>query len=159
LSWNFLASSSSDRGLPGPPRLTSTRASSSSPVAGGHAQDGGEGVRERRAAALVLDAAHQGGQGEAAGVTGGGVGEVLVGHAEAAAEQRRGDRVGAAERRVVPGGRPCLGLGWLAIVRRTGLATPSSIAVTSAGGEPLGAQPQGVWGAQSRFMLRRGTRE
>jgi hypothetical protein len=35
--------------------------------AGGHAQDGGEGVRERRAAALVLDAAHQGGQGEAAG--------------------------------------------------------------------------------------------
>jgi hypothetical protein len=85
--------------------LTSTRASSSSPVAGGHAQDGGEGVRERRAAALVLDAAHQGGQGEGAGVTGGGVGEVLVGHAEAAAEQRRGDRVGAAERRVVPGGR------------------------------------------------------
>jgi hypothetical protein len=47
-------------------------------------------VRERRAAALVLDAAHQGGQGEAAGVTGGGVGEVLVGHAEAAAEQRLG---------------------------------------------------------------------
>ena len=31
-SWNLLASSSSDRGLPGPPRLTSTRASSSSPV-------------------------------------------------------------------------------------------------------------------------------
>jgi hypothetical protein len=46
--------------------------------AGGHTQDGGEGVRERRAAALVLDAAHQGSQGEAAGVTGSGVGEVLV---------------------------------------------------------------------------------
>src|SRR6266568_849838 len=81
----------------------------------------GEGVRERRAAALVLDAAHQGGQGEAAGVTGGGVGEVLVGHAEAAAEQRRGDRVGGAERRVVPGGRPCLGLGWLSDRAQDGL--------------------------------------
>jgi hypothetical protein len=135
LSWNFLASSSSDRGLPGPPRLTSTRASSSSPVAGGHAQDGGEGVRERRAAALVLDAAHQGGQGEAAGVTGGGVGEVLVGHAEAAAEQRRGDRVGAAERRVVPGGRPCLGLGWLGDRAQDGLGDAQLDRCDVGGGE------------------------
>ena len=121
MSWNFLTSSSSDRGLPGPPRVDLDAGLEFLARAGGHAQDGGEGVGERRAAALVLDAAHQGGQGEAAGVTGGGVGEVLVGHAEAAAEQRRGDRVGAAERRVVPGGRPCLGLGWLGDRAQDGL--------------------------------------
>src|SRR5207302_5406092 len=104
--------------------------------AGGHAQDGGEGVRERRAAALVLDAAHQGGQGDAAGVTGG-VGEVLVGHAEAAAEQRRGDRVGAAERRVVPGGRPCLGLGWLGDRAQDRLGDAQLDRCDVGGGEPL----------------------
>ena len=79
----------------------------------------------------------------AAGVTGGGVGEVLVGHAEAAAEQRRGDRVGAAERRVVPGGRPCLGLGWLGDRAQDGLGDAQLDRCDVGGGEPLGAQPQG----------------
>jgi hypothetical protein len=66
-----------------------------------------------------------------------------VGHAEAAAEQRRGDRVGAAERRVVPGGRPCLGLGWLGDRAQDGLGDAQLDRCDVGGGEPLGAQPQG----------------
>jgi hypothetical protein len=108
LSWNLLASSSSDRGIAGAAAVDLDAGLEFLARAGGHAPDGGEGMRERRAAALVLDAAHQGGQGEAAGVTGGGVSEVLVGHAEAAAEQRRGDRVGAADAAWYPEARrPC----------------------------------------------------
>src|SRR4051812_39957488 len=74
--------------------------------------------------------------GRGGGVTGGGVGEVLVGHAEAAAEQRRGDRVGPLNAAWYPEAGRALASGGSAIVRRTGLATPSSIAVTSAGASP-----------------------
>jgi hypothetical protein len=58
LPWNFLASSSSDRGC----RAAAVDLDAGLEFlarAGGHAPDGGEGVRERRSAALVLDAAHQ----------------------------------------------------------------------------------------------------
>ena len=59
------------------------------------------------------------------------------------AVQRRGDRVGAAERRVVPGGRPCLGLGWLGDRAQDGLDDAQLDRCDVGGGEPLGAQPQG----------------
>jgi hypothetical protein len=65
LSWNFLASSLSDRGC-GPAAVDLDAGLEFLAGAGGHAPDGGEDVRERRAATLVLDAAHQGGQGETA---------------------------------------------------------------------------------------------
>jgi hypothetical protein len=65
------------------------------------------------------------------------------GHAEAAAEQRRGDRVGAAERRVVPGGGPCLGLGWLGDRAQDGVGDAQLDRCDVGRGEPLGAQPQG----------------
>src|SRR5438067_1694016 len=54
-----------------------------------------------------------------------------------AAEERRGDRVGAAERRVVPGGRPCLGLGWLGDRAQDGLGDAHLDRCDVGGGEPL----------------------
>jgi hypothetical protein len=54
LSWNFLASSSPDRGVAGTAAADLAAVLEFLARAGGHAQDGREGVRERRAAALVL---------------------------------------------------------------------------------------------------------
>ena len=46
-------------------------------------------------------------------------------------------------RRVVPGGRPCLGLGWLGDRAQDGLGDAQLDRCDVGGGEPLGAQPQG----------------
>jgi hypothetical protein len=64
-----------------------------------------------------------------------------VEHAEAAAEQRRGDRVGAAERRVVPGGRPCLGLGWLGDRAQDGLGDAQLDRCDVGGARPASSWP------------------